>query len=251
MLVLFASNDRSLSQLASSTPDGTEVIATSEWEEVERASLFASCVVVGATLRGHELMADRVQRLRDEVLVPLVFVIPCAPEVIRVMLSRVDAEVVWWSEHSRALAPAIRLAIGSGVLQQAADNVETAPEVPIALGAALATACRASSPITSVARLAKEAGVSERWLQRMWSDVAAESQYRLTDFLDWVLLVRVSLAKGATSAEMEKLTGRRRRTLDRASRRLVGTSVERLRRAPAQHIADDFWGFIQGVLGGG
>jgi hypothetical protein len=69
--------------------------------------------------------------------------------------------------------------------------VEEAEHLPATLRTALARACRSKWPIHSVNQLAAAASCDRRTLWYQWNQVAEESsEFRLQDFLHWLLLLR-------------------------------------------------------------
>lgn len=233
-LVLHAEDPEHLRRLRGFLPREQPAALAERWSDVESQPAGPWCLVVAVGSLRTSPLVRRIATLRArQPHRPVVLITHWDPENTRHLKDVSVEEVVWCREAERDLAAAVRRACGrgSGVLLQAAAELEAAAHLPAALRAALVHACRSEVPVRSVNQLAAAAGSDRRTLWYHWTrTVGPLAELRLQDFLHWVLLLRALATKtsGCTWASAAGEVGVHPHTLSRFARRLTGRTLPSL-----------------------
>ena len=162
---------------------------------------------------------------------PLILITRRDPESLRLLKDVVLEDVIWPSELNKLLLSAVQRACGQNRFRHIADEIGGMSGLHPRVRAALALACAARSPFTSVEALAAAVRCDRRTLWRAWaSSPAARPAMRLEDLVGWILLMRAvsmkSSGRGWSSIASEFEVSQRR--LLRLSERLAGLSLSRV-----------------------
>ncbi|MEW5928314.1 MAG: hypothetical protein AB1941_12670 [Gemmatimonadota bacterium] len=242
-LVLHAEDPEHLRRLRGFLPREQPAALAERWSDVESQPAGPWCLVVAVGSLRTSPLVRRIATLRArQPHRPVVLVTHWDPENTRHLKDVSVEEVVWCREAERDLAAAVRRACGrgSGVLLQAAAELEAAAHLPPALRAALVHACRSEVPVRSVNQLAAAVGSDRRTLWYHWTrTVGPLAELRLQDFLHWVLLLRALATRtsGHTWAAAAGEVGVHAHTLWRFARHLTGRTLPSLGGADADAAA--------------
>jgi hypothetical protein len=128
-------------------------------------------------------------------------------------------------------------------LRRFACQFEAAHWVPTRLRDALAAACRAGTPVYTVAQFAALSGRDRRTLWRLWqSSFGPVPPLRLQDFVQWLLLIRAASLRstgqrwGSVAADL----GVNQHTIARLARKLAGMNLRELAAAGPAEITRRF-----------
>jgi hypothetical protein len=221
-----------VARLRASVPAGEAVVPTSCWRTFQRSAATMESLVV--VLPGH-VTGDAVERLstlqRRLPYHPLVLAVDRDPENLRRLSPLRIAEMIWTEEVDRQLWPTLRRARTGAALRRLARDLDHADWIPARLRQAMAAACRATSPVTSVPALADLAGRDRRTLWRLWqSAFGPEPPLRVQDFVHWILLIHAvalrstGLRWSGVAAELKV----HEHTIARVAHRLAGMNLRQV-----------------------
>jgi hypothetical protein len=174
---------------------------------------------------------------------PLILITRRDPESLRLLKDITLEEVIWPSELNQMLLVAVQRACGNSLFSHIADEIQRMASLHPRVRAALALACGAAIPFTSVGDLAAAARCDRRTLWRAWAvSPPARTALRLEDLVGWILLIRAASMKSSGrgwSAIASEFKVSQRRLL-RLSERLAGVSLSRLAVLGPDHLYQRF-----------
>jgi hypothetical protein len=113
---------------------------------------------------------------------------------------RGTAEIVRTYEMERELEPAIRRLWGATFFISLTDRIRAANHIELSLRTALVHAVNRRRPACSLSGLTAATGISNAALGRMWRSATGVNNFRLEDFLDWLILMRAAQRRGYEGA---------------------------------------------------
>lgn len=208
-----------------------DVLPCQDWRFYERARALASCSVVLIDRLHVDPLFERLAARQGGAVHPTILVTDKDPENLRLIRSLTLEEVLWVEEVEHALVPAIRRACSAGHLQQVAQTIGGAAQLPRRLRTALVHACRSPACVRSVNDLAAAVKCDRSTLCRQWQRGRSPgTELRLEDFLDWLTILRAVGRRppGRKWSAVAEELGVQERTLGRMARRLLGSGLREL-----------------------
>ncbi len=233
MFVLYCKAASYLAQVLATFPVHQRVLVTNVWQHFEQAMGKATAGVVVLPWLSDDVFPSLCGFTARRTGWPLVLVTTREADNARHLKDVAVREVVWLHEMERELWRAVQRVIGRPALEAVAALVEGLERLPPTLREALGYACRARTPVRSVAELARATGCCRSTLWYHWTRaVHADPPVRLEDFLDWVLVLHALGRKRPDCAwpRVAEELGVHERTLGRLARRLTGHALRDLDR---------------------
>lgn len=219
---------------------GFAVERTVEWRAFECALPRSRCGVAVIESLDHAGEFGQLRLLKERaVRHPLILITRRDPESLRLLKDITLEEVIWPSELNQVLLVAVQRACGNSLFSHIADDIQGMACLQPRVRAALALACGAAIPFTSVGALAEAARCDRRTLWRAWAiRPPTRTALRLEDLVGWILLIRAASMKSSGrgwSAIASEFNVSQRRLL-RLSERLAGLSLSRLAVLGPDHL---------------
>lgn len=225
---------REVERIRSSLPVGRDVVVVEDWRELERTLNQIDCSTVRIVrLRGDPLFSGLASFKNRHPFHPVVLITRFNRGNARRIKDVFVEEVVWSREVRQDLKTAVGHACSRefNFMRCLAVPLEEAEHLPFGLRRALAYACRSESPVTEVQQLSAATGYDRRRLARYWGEtVALSGKLHLSDFLRWLVLLRVVGQKvpGENWAEAAEALDVHPHTLGRYAKEYAGRTLPEL-----------------------
>jgi hypothetical protein len=240
MLAVYSDNASTLRRIASAVPRSVDVFSTQEWDEFLVRAPRAECRILGISelSSGPKLGPSLAKSLH-----PLILVTSRNSDNAARAPGLSPADIVWNANIEDDLWTKIRRASSLGVLERIAACFRQSTRLPAALREALALACTAPRPITTVTELGTLVGRDRRTIWRLWHQHhAGETPVRIEDVLHWLILIRAVLHKEQDLSwhSVARTLGVHEQTLARFAQSLAGTNLGTLTFQGPFAVRDDF-----------
>ncbi|MEO7043575.1 MAG: hypothetical protein ABI035_15035 [Gemmatimonadaceae bacterium] len=150
-------------------------------------------------------------------------------------------EIVWSADIHLDLAEALHRENNAAFFDALARRIGEASQIPYTLRTVLVRAVLASPPVRSVAELSSLAGRQSGTMTRAWKGaVQPDANFRLEDFVRWMVLMRAAQRKGFEGAWDRAAIAVRvdPRRLNRIATCLAGTSLRAIGVRGFEYAAD-------------
>lgn len=249
-LAVFAQNPDVLVQVRRCLPLDVTTVTLTTWSVFLAVAPSCDAAIVRLPPQPSELLVGALGRLHTIApFVPLVAVAAAAASrALADQLTPVPlAGVVDERDAGAVLWPTVQDACTSTMLDRLAVAVARSPTMPAPLKTALSAAITHTPPIRSVVELVAVTGQNRRTVWYNWRRRTGSSALRLEDLVDWLLLLRASIAhsRGASWTAAAHELGVHRHTLARLAERHLGEPLHEF--GPETHTRLR-WMFFQKVV---